>query len=235
MQGNLPAARAHLVRAFALAQGADDRGAAGHTSWIFGFVEHAVGNVDEARRWLRRSATRFQKQGIAWGAGQALSGLAWVALATDDADDAERLLAEATSVLRDAGPWFLSQVAYLGAVLEVRRGNASAAIALIRESLLRIRNLNDRFAVVYALVPLAAAAALMGDDGWAAQILGTRDAAADRTGVALVDGIGRELGERVQREARGRLGADRWAYAYAAGRTISLDALIEELDGRTPA
>ena len=72
-----------------------------------------------------------------WGTGQRLSGMAWVALATGDAGQAERLLDEATSVLRHAGPWFLSLVSYLRAILAVRRGNPDEAIALVRESLTR--------------------------------------------------------------------------------------------------
>ena len=100
---------------------------------------------------------------------------------------AERLLEEAASVLRDAGPWFLSLGLYMRAVLAVRRGNSDEAIALVRESLTRIRELHDKFAFVYALVPLAAAAALKGDDAWAARILGARDAVTERTGATVVD------------------------------------------------
>ena len=49
--------------------------------------------------------------------------MAAVALATGDAGEAERLLDEAASVLRHAGPWFLSLGRYIRAVLAVRRGN----------------------------------------------------------------------------------------------------------------
>ena len=61
--------------------------------------------------------------------------MASVALATGDADQAERLLDEATAVLRQAGPWFLTWALYVRAILAVRRGNADEAIALVRESL----------------------------------------------------------------------------------------------------
>ena len=156
--------------------------------------------------------------------------MAAVALATGDAGQAERLLDEATSVLRHAGPWFLTWALYVRAVLAVRRGNADEAIALVRESLTRIRELHDKFAFVYALVPLAAAAVLKGDDAWAARILGARDAVTERTGATVVDKSVHDLREQAEREARARLGPDRWAQAYAAGRRTSIDSLMKDID-----
>ena len=64
----------------------------------------------------------FRALAIPWGIGHALTGLACVALATGDVGQAERLLDEAASALRDAGPWFLSLTRYLRAILAVRRG-----------------------------------------------------------------------------------------------------------------
>ena len=96
--------------------------------------------------------------------------------------------------------------------------NPDEAIALVRESLTRIRELHDKFAFVYALVPLAAAAVLKGDDAWAARILGARDAVTERTGATVVDKSVHDLREQAEREVRARLGPDRWARAYAAGR-----------------
>jgi ATP/maltotriose-dependent transcriptional regulator MalT len=156
--------------------------------------------------------------------------MAVIALATGDAGQAERLLDEATSVLREAGPWFLTWALYVRAILAVRRGKSDEAIALVRESLARIRDLHDKFAFVYALVPLAAAAVLKGDDTWAARILGARDAVTERTGVTVVDKSVHDLRERAEREARARLGPDRWAQAYAVGRRSSIDALLKDIN-----
>jgi hypothetical protein len=47
--------------------------------------------------------------------------MAWVALATGDTRQAERLLEEATSVLQHAGPSFLALTLYLRAVLAIAR------------------------------------------------------------------------------------------------------------------
>jgi len=177
----------------------------------------------------------FLAQAIRWATGQSLTGLAWVALATGDPGQAERLLDEATSVLRDAGPWFLSLVAYLRAILAVRRGDADEAIALMRDSLTRIRELKDQsLAFVGALVVLAAAAALKGDDAWVARILGAQDAVTDGTGVIVVDSSSRHRREQVERDSQARLGPERWALAYAAGRKASIDSLIKDIDNRQP-
>src|SRR4030095_708157 len=100
----------------------------------------------------------------------------------------------------------------------------------IRGRLSRIRDLHDRFAFVYALVPLAAAAALKGDDEWAARILGARDAVTERTGAMVVDKSVHDIREQAEREVRARLGPDRWGRAYTAGRVTSIDSLIKDID-----
>jgi hypothetical protein len=92
------------------------------------------------------------------------------------------------------------------------------------------RQLHDRFAFVYVLVPLAAAAVMKGNEAWAARILGARDAVTERTGAAVVDKSALDLSEYAEREVRARLGPDRWARAYAAGRTTSIDSVMKEID-----
>ena len=93
-----------------------------HAEHLFGHVEHAVGNIDAARDRFAHSIDRFRTLAIPSGTGTALSGMAVLALATGDAGEAERLLDEATSVLRHAGPWFLTWALYVRAILAVRRG-----------------------------------------------------------------------------------------------------------------
>jgi ATP/maltotriose-dependent transcriptional regulator MalT len=142
-------------------------------------------------------------------------------------------------VLHDAGPWFMSLGSYVRAVLAVRRKAPDHAIALVRETLTRIRALHDRFAFVYTVVPLAAAAVLKGDDAWAARILGARDAMTERTGIAVVDTRVHDLRQQAEEAARERLGRDRWALAHSAGRRMSIDAMLTEIDNalgrRVPA
>jgi hypothetical protein len=167
---------------------------------------------------------------IPWGIGNALIGMASIALAGRDVQKAERLLDEATSALRHAGPWFLNLPLYIHAIAAVQRGDADATIALVHESLLCSRQVRDRFAFIYALVPLAAAAALKGEDGWAARILGARDAIADRTGTTVSSDSIRQLRERVEQQARARLGGIKWARAYETGRAASVDSLLNDIE-----
>jgi hypothetical protein len=71
---------------------------------------------------------------------------------------------------------------------------------------------------------------LKGDDVWVARILGARDAVTERTGVIVSDKSVQDLQHQTERDARERLGPDRWAAAYAAGRTSSIDALLNDID-----
>ncbi len=229
-QGDLDRARTDLSRALALSQGSGDTDAAVHAEYILGYVEVTAGNVDAARDWLARAVKGFRAQASPWGVEPALTGLAWVALAAGDRGEAERLLDEVMPALRDAAPWFLLPVGYLRATLAVRRRNEDDAIALVRDNLTRIRELKDQASFLYTMVPLAAAAALKGDDAWVARIIGARDAVTDRTGATAVDNSVRDLREYAERDARARLGAERWARAYAAGRGMSIDALIQDID-----
>ncbi len=233
-QGELGRARTALTRALALAHETGDMVMVARAENLLGDIEHSVGHADAAREHFARGIEGFRALALPWGLGNSLTGMAAVVLATGDTAHAERLLDEATSVLRHAAPWFSSWTLYLRAFLAVRRGNPDEAIAFVRESLTYIRQLHDTFAFVYALVPLAAAAVLKGDDEWAARILGARDAVTERTGAAVAEKSVDDLKEQAEREVRARLGPDRWARAYAAGRETSIDALIQDID-RAPA
>ena len=186
-QGELGRARDGLTRALALAHAAGDMDVVVRAEDLFARIEHALGNLNTAREWFTRSLERVKAAGSSWGTGHVLTGLARAVLATGDVGQAERLLDEATSTLRHAGPWFLARALYVRAILALQRGNPDEAIARVRESLTLFRQLHDKFAIVYALVPLAAAAALKGDDLWTARILGARDAVTARTGATVVD------------------------------------------------
>jgi predicted ATPase/transcriptional regulator with XRE-family HTH domain len=237
-QGNPAPARVRLLRALDLVDGAEDGALRAEIENMLGHVELATGNLDAARQRFATAVGCFRTLGIAWGTGHVMSASAWVALSAGDIALAHRLLDEAAVPLRRAGPWFSMLALYVRAVLAVRRGSLDEAIDLARQSLVRVRELHDKFAFVYALVPLVSAAVLKGDDVWAARLLGARDAVTERTGSLVVDKSVHDLTQQASRDVRARLGPDRWAIAYAAGRASSIDDLLGDIaraTGRTPA
>ena len=229
-QGELERARAGLTGVLALAPEVDDVQMVATAEMMLGHIELAGRHVEAARDRFAHSYERFTALAIPWGAGHALTGMAWVVLATGDVGQAERLLDEATTLVGRAGPWFESLNIQRRANLAVRRGNPDQAISLVRESLTRVRALHDKYAFVYALIPLTAAAILKGDDAWAAEILGVRDAVTDRTGVTVVDEAAHDFREQAERDLRARLGPERWDRAHAAGRRSSIDGLLRDID-----
>ncbi len=230
--GDIEHARTALARALALAHDTGDMAIAALAEYLLGRVEHALGHVDAAREHCAKSLEQFRALALAWGVGNSLTGMAAAHLATGDLTAAERLLDEATSLLRPVGPWFLALALNVRAILAVRRGNADESIAIVRESLTLIRGLHENHAFVFALGPLAVAAMLKGDEAWAARILGARDAVTERTRATVV--VRQSLDNLIglgEREVRARLGPEQWARAYAAGRVMSIDALLKDIEG----
>src|SRR5262245_10617273 len=229
-QGELALARTALTRVLALAHQAGDAVMVARAENLLGDIEHSLGNADAAHEHFSQGIDRFRALALPWGLGNSLTGMASVVLATGDLAHAERLLEEATSVLRQTAPWFLSWTLYLRAVVDVRRANPRAAFALARECLTYVRDLRDKFAFVYVMVPLAAAAVLNGDEAWAARILGAADSISERTGAAVTDGTVLNLRREAERQARARLGPQRWHRSHSEGRAISIDSLIKDID-----
>jgi predicted ATPase/DNA-binding XRE family transcriptional regulator len=229
--GEIEHARNALTRARALACDTGDIAIVANAENLLGRVEQSLGHVDAAREHYIHSVERYRALGLAWGVGNALTGMATAHLATGDATSAERLVDEAISVLRPVAPWFMALALNVRATLAVRRNNADGAIAIARESLTLIRGLHDNHAYVFALGPLAVAAMLKGDDRWAARILGARDAVTERTHATVVvrQALDNLLG-LAEREVRARLGPDQWSRAYASGRTASIDSLLNDIE-----
>ena len=137
-----------------------------------------------------------------------------------DTSEAERLLHEATSVLREAGPWFLTPVLCYRGVAAASRGEADLAISLMKESLGYIRVLNDRFSFVHALLPLAAGAMLKGDDEWAARVLGASAAVSNSSGARVAIAVVQDL------EGSNRAGGARATRPATMGARLSGRCLL---------
>jgi predicted ATPase/DNA-binding XRE family transcriptional regulator len=229
--GELDRAAEQCARSLTIVDGATTLAAAVAENTL-GHISLANSEPLVARSRFSNAARTFEELRIDWGVGNATAGIAGAALRLGDVEAAERRLDEATTVLSTTGPWFLQIVLYVRALLAVRQNRPDAAVAFIRDSLALIHALHDKFALVYALVPLAAAAQLAGDEAWAARILGTRDAVTERTGAMAAGRSVWDVQERIERAARMRLGERRWAREYDAGRRRSLESLLKEVEER---
>ena len=71
---------------------------------------------------------------------------------------------------------------------------------------------------------------LKGNDAWAARVLGARDAVGERSGATVADQVAHDLRAQAERDGQARLGEHRWARAYAAGRSASIDSLLDDIE-----
>jgi hypothetical protein len=118
-QGELGHSRTAVRRALALAHETCDMVMVARAENLLGDIEHSLGNADAAHEHFARGVEGFRALALPWGLGNSLTEMAAVVLATGDPAHAERLLDEATSVLRHTAPWFLSWTLYLRAFLAV--------------------------------------------------------------------------------------------------------------------
>ena len=177
-QGNL-GDRTRALRALELARSADDR-----RSWCRPRTCSGTSNTRRAMRPAPAScslaAWKDSRRSVSRGARGTRSS-ARRALAFGDTAQAERLLDEATSVLRETGPWFLNLL-YVRAILAVRRGDADAAIGFVRETVDLQPAAARSLRVRVRAHPSGRRRGTEGDDVWVARILGARDAITERTG-----------------------------------------------------
>ena len=231
VQGKLDTARGEIADALALAHSAGDVDMIVHAQELMARIEHAVGNPEGAARWFTQAIEGYRALGIPWGTANALIGSAVLALSNGDRAETERLLDETTAPLREAGPWFTARALVLRAILAVQAGEADGAMALLHDSLTRLRDLRDKYAFVHAMAPLSAAAVIKRQYVWAAKILGSSDVVAERAGAAVVPVAVQNLQKDAERVVRAQLGPARWAEAYAHGRAMSIDTLLDNLAG----
>jgi predicted ATPase/DNA-binding XRE family transcriptional regulator len=181
-----------------------------------------------------RAAEAAQRCGDVYVEGLAVNGLATAAVnSAHDLAEAARLLDRAEALLRGAGCWWpLGVTLNLRTVVALTEGDSASALAHASEALPRMRALHDHYTVVVWMHLMAAALARQGEHVRAARLLGAIDRTAETTGIsARYDAAitTRRESEQVLREA---LGAAKFERAYAAGRAVSLERLLDELENR---
>jgi predicted ATPase/DNA-binding SARP family transcriptional activator len=164
-----------------------------------------------------------------------LAGLASIACKRGDYDAARGYLEEGLTVARKSGsrPRIALLLSRMGS-LALETGDPEASAAYIRESLAIYRGTGSRLDIAVLLESLAHLTALQGRARAgrlrAARLFGAAEALRERIGAAHPASERAEYEEHV---AAARSGADpgAWAAAWAEGRSLSIEAAIDEALG----
>jgi len=160
----------------------------------------------------------------------ATQNLGLYALIRGDTAQGKELSAESLEAFRELGDerGIISALENLG-LAELFQGNLGPARELLIDSLERSQAIESRYGIFNALVALGALSAAEGNAERAAQLLGAADAVREDAGADRFEALEARLHDETTERARAELGDEAAAAAYAGGRSLSLDVLIDSL------
>jgi predicted ATPase/DNA-binding CsgD family transcriptional regulator len=237
LQGDIEASLRHHEAARLAAQAIGERALEATATTSLGGVL-LVSGQPAGLAWLERSLPLHRAAGNRHGEGLALYQLGLAAAATGDGEQAVALCEEAAAKLRESGDWWLTAYALtiLGSVW-LMRDEVTRARDVFVESATLARDRGDRLLIHQPLVGLALVMAAEGAPEQATRLLAACDAFAATTGGHNPEPYQTQVVQALA-HARTRLGADRYAAAWDAGRTLPLVAALDEalafVNGRRP-
>jgi predicted ATPase/DNA-binding CsgD family transcriptional regulator len=215
-----------LGEAEAVARAAGDAGALAYVRLHQGYVALFRGDLDLAVARGEEALTTGEVIPQEFSLNGALWLLARSALARGEDDRATELHERLLESARGGGDEISLANAFFGlAVLAERRGELSQALTGFAEAAAVCRGYGDRSYVAACLDGAATTAAALGRPEPAVRLLAAADALRAAVGVARFP---RNNQEPALAMARATLGAERFAAAWAAGTTLSLDEAIAE-------
>jgi tetratricopeptide (TPR) repeat protein len=223
--GDFCAAHAHFEDSMAIARAFGNRPATAVSLYFLGEIAFQLGDYGSAReRWEECQAV--DRQGD-HRSGAVLEGLARLAALEGDFGTARALWEQRLAAAREEHDPERQAKALAGLAETVRRqGDAAGARSLCRQSLAIWRALGDRLGIAGCLQELAVIGMAQGQARETARLLGAASLLREAMGVAL------PLSRRVEWEesvaaARAALGEQRFAAAWAEGRTAPLEQTLE--------
>ena len=206
---------------------ADPRGSA-RAQLFLGYLAWAQGQAERSDQLFEAALAGFKATGdTAWQAN-ALFLLGLAARLAENYDRARALMEEALGLSRAVGLGS-GEAASLGSLgsTAFRQGDLDRAEAFGRQALALRLKYRDRFGVAETLIDLALVLAERGDEEQAARLYAAASALRESIGVG-VPAYDRERDDRFLRTLRERLGEDRFAAAWAAGRALSMEEAVAE-------
>ena len=177
---------------------------------------------------LEEALPLFREIGDKWGIAFTLMLSGRLTLQQGDVARAHSLAEESVLLCREIGHrWNASQsIAILAKVANIQRDQA-AARALYEESLDLAREVGDKVLVASSLESLADVAAAKGEPVWATRLWGVAEVLRETIGAPMPP-VYRADYDRSVAAARAQLGEEAFVAAWAKGRTLSLEQVIEE-------
>jgi predicted ATPase len=223
LQADYPAARSLGRQSAALFSKLGDRRGVGRALAHVGTATIGAGDHAAARPLLEQSVTICRSVGDRWGLSYALGQLAsTVHRAERNLPAALALRQEAAAIARELGDHWQVGISLIGAAIVVRElGDARRSVALYREALTELRDLDDRWLTPRALSGLAGCAGLDADYVRVVRLFGAAEAVREASGTREMTAW-RAVFDRDLATARSALGDEQFAAAWAEGRAMTL-------------
>ena len=187
-----------------------------------GVVALLPGDLVLAEAVLEEALAIFRELGDQWGIGLTLQRLGNVAQYRGDLGVAQARLEEAMNIFHELGDRFLYAYALLGLAYVAQYHDAHWAMALYRESLVRLRELGDREGLPRCLEGLAMVACRQGNFERAVHLFGAAEVLREAIHVPVTTAEHPDFDHSVA-AARANLDEATFAAAWAEGRAMSLE------------
>lgn len=214
--------------AMALARASDYRLGVAMAVFESGHIAERRGAVDEASAFYEEALDLFRGLGETVWTGVALRNLGVTAAARGALDVAAARHREALAIWRDlAHPWGVPAALRDLADAALRGGDVAAALPLYLESLAGWRRLREPFHLERCVWGLARVAQALGRPERAARLLGAAVALCEAVGYVPSTAM-RTHYDDVAATLRSTLGDAPFETAWSGGRTLALDAVLDE-------
>jgi non-specific serine/threonine protein kinase len=201
---------------------------------VLGMIALQQNDLDRARQVMTDGLQQEAWDASTWVRPYLLKNLGLVTYLQGDLDQAEGYLSEALARFRAIADELGTALTLINlARLSLRRGDVTRAAALYAESLALRWADGDKLSVASCLRGLALVAAATKNDIRAARLWGASDALSEVMGT--MPSRQQERAQDAIANARRGLGEERFAAAWAAGRSLSLAEAVTEALQTTPA
>ncbi len=226
-QGHYMRAQTLVKESLETSKKAGDTEGVARSSWLLALVTFAQGDLAQARALLEGSLMLSSEVGDKRNNAYSRVILGYVALFRPDPAGARGLLEEGLVLLKELGDrrgiaWALYGLGWVALSQE----DAGAAQKLLEESLTLLRELGHRWFMALCLEGLAAANAAQGQPERAAHLWGAAEKLRDLIGATLPPVV-QTMYAPFLATARAQAGETAFASAWAEGRLMTLEALLD--------